>query len=259
VRVVSLACSNTEIVAALGMGHALVGVDDHSDHPPDGVAGLPRLGPDLDIDVARVAALRPDVVLASLTLPGHERVVERIAALGLPHVAPDPQSLADVYRDIRDIAAILGVPERGEALVARMQAHLTPRRPTRMRILVEWWPKPVIVPGRRSWVTELIAIAGAENPFGARDVRSTPVTDEEVRQAAPDVVVISWCGVPLHRYRRDVVQRRATWADVPAIRADAVIPITEAFLGRPGPRLIDGYDALVEAIDAVRALPPQNG
>src|SRR5688572_467497 len=111
-RVVSLACSNTEIVCALGLGHTLVGVDDHSDHPPEVVEPLPRLGPDLSIDVDRVLALRPDVVLASLTLPGHERVVERIAAAGLPHVAPDPQSLADVYRDIRDIGALLGVPSR---------------------------------------------------------------------------------------------------------------------------------------------------
>lgn len=258
-RVVSLACSNTEIVAALGLAHTLVGVDDHSDHPPDAVAALPRLGPDLSIDVDAVAALRPDVVLASLTLPGHERVVERIAALGLPHVAPDPQSLADVYRDIRDIAALLGVPDRGEALVARMQAHLRPREPAGVRILVEWWPKPVIVPGRRSWVTDVVALAGGENPFAARDVRSTPITDAEAVDAAPDAVVISWCGVPLRRYRRDVVQRRAAWAEVPAIRADHIVPVTEAFLGRPGPRLTDGYDALVDVVDAARALAGGNG
>lgn len=58
-RIVSLACSNTEIVHALGCAHLLVGVDDHSDWPPEVVDPLPRMGPDLHIDVDRVAALDP--------------------------------------------------------------------------------------------------------------------------------------------------------------------------------------------------------
>ena len=72
-RVVSLTCSNTEIACALGCAGYLVGVDDHSDYPVDIVTKLPRVGPDLGIDVARVAALRPDLVLASLVAPvlGH--------------------------------------------------------------------------------------------------------------------------------------------------------------------------------------------
>ena len=202
-----LACSNTEIVAALGLAHTLVGVDDHSDFPAEAVAPLPRLGPDLSIDVAKVAALRPDLVLASLTLPGHERVVDALRAAGLPvALAPDPQRLDDVYRDIRDIGALLGAARRAEALVADMQDRLRPRPPAGVRILVEWWPKPVIVPGRRSWVTDVIALAGGINPFGDRDVRSTPITDAEAADAAPDVVVVSWCGVPLRRYRPEVAE-----------------------------------------------------
>ncbi|MEZ4239190.1 MAG: cobalamin-binding protein [Myxococcota bacterium] len=251
-RVVSLACSNTEIVCALGLGHLLVGVDDNSDHPPE-IAHLPRLGPDLAVDVDAVLALEPDVVLASLTVPGHERVVEGIAAAGLPHVAPDPQSLDDVYRDIRDIGGLLGAPDRADALCAQMRDHLRPRDPAGARVLVEWWPKPVFVPGKRSWVTDLVALAGGVNPFGDRDTHSLAVTDDEARAAAPDLVVVSWCGVPLERYRLDVVLGREGWAEVPAIRRGAVVPITEAFLGRPGPRLVHGYDALC---DAIARLPP---
>jgi iron complex transport system substrate-binding protein len=251
-RVVSLACSNTELVCALGAADLLVGVDDHSDYPADVVRGLPRVGPDLGIDLDRVAALRPDLVLASLTLPGHERIVAGLEARGLPYIAPEPERLDDVYRDARAIGAALGREAEAEALVASMQAALVPvpvagRRP---RILVEWWPKPVIVPGRRSWVVDLITLAGGEAPFADRDRKSTPITDDEARAAAPDAVVIAWCGVPLHRYRTDVVTRRPSWQDVPAIRAGRVVPITEAFLGRPGPRLVEGYRALQAVIAA---------
>ena len=78
-RIVSLACSNTEIVWALGRADLLVGVDDHSDWPEEVVGPLPKVGPDLEIDVDKVAALEPDLVLATLTVPGHEKVVERRA------------------------------------------------------------------------------------------------------------------------------------------------------------------------------------
>ena len=127
-RVASLTCSNTEIVCALGLSHQLVGVDDHSDHPVAALEGLTRLGPDLTIDLDRLAELKPDLTLASLTVPGHEKVVEGIQQLGLDHIAPDPRCIDDIYRDIRQIADLLAVPSRGEALIDWMKKGLEPRR-----------------------------------------------------------------------------------------------------------------------------------
>ena len=252
-RLVSLTCSNTEIVCAIGRGDWLVAVDDHSDFPPNIVGSLPRVGPDLDIDIEAVAVLQPDLVLGSLTVPGHERIVAAMNRRGLPWIAPEPVSLADVYRDIRDIGERLDAVGAAENLVDRMQNEMAPLTPAfRPRILVEWWPKPVIVPGKASWVTDLIALAGGVNPFGTRDVKSTPVTDDEVVAAQPDAVVISWCGVPLHRYRTDVVERRPAWQDLPALRGAQIHPITEAYLGRPGPRLVDGYRALRQIVDGLQ-------
>ncbi len=125
-RVVSLNCSNTEIVAALGLGDFLVGVDSDSDFPIELVQRLPRVGRDLDIDVAKVVALRPDLVLASNTVPGHEKVIARLHAAGLPLFAPETITFADVLGDIRDIAHRLAVAERGEALVAQIQTATHP-------------------------------------------------------------------------------------------------------------------------------------
>jgi iron complex transport system substrate-binding protein len=253
VRIVSLTCSNTEIVAALGLGDHLVGVDDHSDWPAELVARLPRVGPDLAIDVDAVERLEPDLVLASLTVPGHERVVEACDRAGLPWIAPEPVSLADVARDVRDIAARCGVGPRGEEVAAAFEGAM-PEVPSevRPRILVEWWPKPVIVPGRRSWVTDLLDRAGGTNPFADRDVKSTPVTDDEVVAARPDAIVVCWCGVPFERYRPDVVRRRAAWRAVPALERDRVHLVPEAFLGRPGPRLVEGYRALRDVVARAR-------
>jgi iron complex transport system substrate-binding protein len=248
VRIVSTACSNTEIVCALGCAEMLVGVDDHSDYPVDVVARLPRVGPDLAVDPHKVAALEPDLVLASLTVPGHEKVVAALEAAGLPVLAPEPHGLDDVLADVRTIAAALGVRARGERLADEMAAALAPapaiegaQRPS---ILVEWWPKPVIAPGRRSWVHDLLERAGATHPLADDDTLSRPLSDDEVRERAPDAFVLAWCGVAPDKVRPDVVLGNPAWRELEAIRRGRVVEIPEALLGRPGPRLVEGYAAL---------------
>lgn len=251
-RIVSHTASNTEIVCALGMGHMLVGVDADSDHPAEVVAPLPKLGRDLDFDTPAVRALAPDVVLTSLTVPGHEKVVAELRAADLPVYVADPVSLDDVFADIRAIAKLLTIPERGEALVADMQAAMPERRNAAgPRIAIEWWPKPVIVAAGNSWVGDVVALAGGVNPWSERDQKSCTLAPEDAQLAAPAIVVMSWCGVMEHNYRAYKVLERSGWETVPAVRDKRVFPITEAHLGRPGPRLVDGYRRLRELVNAV--------
>jgi iron complex transport system substrate-binding protein len=251
-RVVSHTCSNTEIVCALGLQNALVAVDSDSDFPPDVVGRLPQLGRDLQLDVAAALALRPDLVLTSLTVPGHERIVDAFAASGVPLVVCDPQNLDDVFDDIRRIAIALGEAGRGERLVADMQAQMPPQpqRDTSPRVLVEWWPKPVIGAARRSWVHDLIERAGGRNALGDVDAQTHTLAPERTPEFPVDVIAMSWCGVKVDKYRADVVLRREHWHDVAAIRDGRVIAISEEYLGRPGPRLVEGYRQLRAAITA---------
>ena len=250
-RVVSHTCSNTEIVCALGCADRLIAVDSDSDFPPEVVSGLVQLGRDLNLDVQRVVDLKPDLVLTSLTVPGHERIVDELAVAGLRCLVIEPHSLADVFQNIRKIAAALGVATRGDALVREMDAAMppVPVREDAPRVLVEWWPKPVIGAARRSWVQDLIVRAGGVNALG--DVAAATATPEHPPPV--DAIVMSWCGVKLENYRADVVLRREGWQQVPAIRNASVHAVTEAFLGRPGPRLVEGYRALRAIIGGLRA------
>lgn len=249
-RVVSHTCSNTEIVCALGCAEHLVAVDSDSDFPPDVVSRLPQLGRDLDLDVDAVRALRPDLVLSSLTVPGHEQIVGALRAAGLPCRVADPQSLDDVFASIRDIAAALGVPQRGAQLVADMDAAMPAVVPATdaPRVLVEWWPKPVIGAARRSWVHDLIERAGGHNALGHVDVRSVTAEPADLNRITPDAIVMSWCGVKVDKYRAEIVLRREDWQRTPAVRNRRVHAISEEFLGRPGPRLVEGYRALRQII-----------
>lgn len=247
-RVVAHTCSNTEIVCALGCAGFLVGVDEDSDYPPEVVGPLPKLGRDLTLDVAAVTALKPDLVLTSLTLPGHEKIVAALQAAGLKTLVCAPLRLADIYSDIRRIAEALGVSERGDYLVHRMQLAMPPvETAQRPAVHVEWWPKPVISPALDSWVTDVIELAGGRNPYAAQAQKSVQVSPET---AQADLAVIAWCGVPEAKYRVDVVLEREGWAQVPAVRNRRVHPVTEAWLGRPGPRLIEGYRAIRQLLAA---------
>ena len=256
-RIASLTCSNTEIVCALGRGDWLIAVDDHSDFPIEVIGELPRLGPDLGIDVAKLASLAPDLVLASLTVPGHEKVVEAVAAAGLPSIAPAPERLRDIESDIHEIGARLDATDRAEQLIQEMRRELMelrdgcpPGEP--VPIVVEWWPKPVIVPGRDSWVNDLLEAVGGVNPFADRDAKSFTVTAEEAEEAGVAAIAISWCGVEEKNYRPERVWNRAGWEAVPAVRNRIVAPISEAYLGRPGPRVIEGARRLAALVAEVR-------
>ncbi len=250
-RLFSHTCSNTEIVCALGCAELLVGVDTDSDYPPDVVGALPKLGRDLELDVAGVIALQPDLVLTSLTVPGHERIVAELEQAGLHTLVCDPLNLEDIYGDIRRIAQALGVTPRGEELVTRMRAAMPPMvLPRPPKILLEWWPKPVIAPARHSWATDLIVLAGGVNPWGELEAKSAPLSDAQIIEAAPDAVVMSWCGVKEENYRTGIVRRRPGWEQLPALRHDdRIVPISEAWLGRPGPRLVEGYRRLRELVE----------
>ncbi len=245
-RVVALNCSNTEIVCALGCAEFLVGVDDHSDFPAEVVGRLPKVGPDLGIDIDKVVALKPDLVLASLTVPGHEQIVAALEQSDLNYFAPEPVSLQNVYQDIRDIAALLAVPQRGHEIVDHMRAHIqnAAGRIRRPALLVQWWPKPVIAPGRLSWVNDLLQAAGAYNPVANRAVKSTPLSDEEVATINADAIILSWCGVKSNKYRPDIIYRKQAWQHLDLVKKKQVYCIPEAYLGRPSPRLLYGYSSL---------------
>lgn len=247
-KVVSLNCSNTEIVCALGAADMLVGVDDHSDFPPSVVDALPRVGPDLEPDMARIRALNPDLVLASLTVPGHEKVLQNLDDAGLEYLAPEPITLDNVYRDIHAIAGAIGVADRAAAVVEDMRkatgGAAGDERDDSPSILVQWWPKPVITPGRLSWVNDLIQRAGAVNPLGTEAVKSRPLENSEVSDIDPDVIVMSWCGVEPRKYRSHVIYDKPEWSGLQAVRNRRVYAVPEAYLGRPSPRLTSGAGAL---------------
>src|SRR5579859_5094068 len=123
-RIVSIGPSNTEILHALGLGRRIVGVDRWSDYPPR-VQRLPRVGSDLHVDIASVVALRPDLVVASLHVPGMQDNLPGFEEAGLAYVAVGGVGLTGVWNDMRVIGRCLGRAARAESLIESMQARMS--------------------------------------------------------------------------------------------------------------------------------------
>jgi iron complex transport system substrate-binding protein len=252
-RIVSLTCSNTEILFALGLGAQVVGVDDWSDFPRE-VKTLSKVGPDLKIDMAKVAALEPDLVLASLSVPGMERNLPGLERLGLPFLVLEPRSLDDVFKDIEEISAATGVSEAGRRLIAelhtridavRARAHEAIDRP---RLYWEWWPKPLISPGRWSWMVQMCELAAADFLF--KDVEATSFVVEESRvfEQDPDLVMLCWCGTLQEKMNVSKVGERPGWERLRAVKQGRIHCFPEDLFGRPGPRLVEGLERLAQVV-----------
>jgi iron complex transport system substrate-binding protein len=252
-RIVSLTCSNTEILFALGLGARVVGVDDWSDFPRE-VKTLPKVGPDLKIDMAKVAALEPDLVLASLSVPGMERNLPGLERLGVPFLVLEPKSLDDVFKDIEEISAATGVSEAGRRLIAelhtridavRARAHEAIDRP---RLYWEWWPKPLISPGRWSWMVQMCELAAADFLF--KDVEATSFVVEESRvfEQDPDLVMLCWCGTLQEKMNVSKVGERPGWERLRAVKQGRIHCFPEDLFGRPGPRLVEGLERLAQVV-----------
>ncbi|MGV3719428.1 MAG: helical backbone metal receptor [Actinomycetota bacterium] len=252
-RIVSLCPSNTEIACALGLAPRLVGVDDWSDWP-EAIKLLPRVGPDLGVDLGRVAALQPDLVLASLSVPGMEHNVQGLCEQGLLHLVLDPHSVADLWENIRAVGRAAMVERQAAALVAELQARVervreaTAQTGARPKLYWEWWPKPIFAPGARNWLTEISDIAGGVSVTAGVDADSARPTPDEVLATDPDWILLAWTGVAKEKVRPDVLLRRPGWRELRAVREGRVRVLDEGLFCRPSPRLIDGLEQLARLI-----------
>lgn len=275
-RVVSLLPAATEALYGMGLGDLVVGRTHACDHPPQAAAvavvtspgfpdGLPardlerRLASRRDgafvVDAARLAALRPDVVVARHPEAGHgvdaEAVRGVLRELGIDaavHVY-DPRRLSEVPEAIAALGDAVAGRREGLALASFVRRRLAwvadavaGRRPTRVAVFE--WPDPPQGPGR--WVPDLVATAGGRAIGGRPDVRSPIVDLAEVAAADPEVVLLAFRGFHLSEVRRRFAELRLVsgWEDLAARSPRIIATDAEGVVTRPGPRVTDGAEGL---------------
>lgn len=242
-RIISLEPSVTAILFALGQGKRLVAVSEWCGRLAD-VGDRPRLPSTWSARPEEILRLDPDLVIASIPYRA-ETIVELLRAK-LNLLCLYPERLKDVYAHIAWLGRLTGAADEAKQVIARMRADFEAIRQRvaglrRPRVYAEMWPKPPM--SSPAWVAELVEIAGGqfvpEKPGRA-------VTDEEIVEADPEIVVLAWAGVahpPLEQ-----VSQRAGWDQVAAVREGRVVAVDEIWLNAPGPNLARGARLLSDVI-----------
>jgi iron complex transport system substrate-binding protein len=236
-RIVCVIPSATEILFALGLGDRQVGRSDWCDYPPE-VAQLPSLGRQQDLSAEKIADLKPDLVISWRHLPDLSRA---LGILGLRVVTPETENRDHVFAGIAAVAAAAHVPERGDALIAAVQAQLAEVRARyagapRRRVLLVLDRNPLYAPGRASFLDEMLGTVGAENVAAAPDGPAwVQFSAEKILDWNPEVVIDLSVGDP-----SDAARSAAYWAQFPqteAVRRGRVRTAAGGVLVRPGPRM----------------------
>jgi len=256
-RLISICPSNTELVAYLGLLDQLVGVDDFSDWPL-AVKDLPQLGPDLSINMDALEALQPDLVLASLSVPGMEKNIEALQARNIPHIVFNANSLEEIAQDLHTLGKACGVEDRAKNIAEsylqciehlRSIAQTVAKRPT---LYWEWWPNPIFTAGKLNWLTEISAIAGGQNCFQDVALANVQTDWTDVVQRNPDYILMAWVGVAFERIQPANLLKRPHAQALQAVQLQQLHVMEEWLYCRPSPRLLEG------ALKLAKLLHPEN-
>lgn len=286
VRVASLIASSTEIVCALGFADLLVARSHECDYP-ESVLDLPAITaaklrtdvPSIEIDrqvrdilraglsVYRVDAdrlreLDPQVILTqdhcevcAVSTKDLEAAVCDWLGPQVTMVSLRPNTLRNVFDDIRRVADALGAQPRGLKLIDSLQRRMKaiqgrlPEVSESPRVSFIEWIEPLMAGG--NWVPELIELLGAKDVLGRAGEHSGWITFDDVFRADPDVIVIAPCGFDVARTTTELppLVEQPGWRNMRAVQSGRVyVADGNAYFNRPGPRLVESFEILAEIL-----------
>ncbi|WP_170311751.1 cobalamin-binding protein [Sulfitobacter sabulilitoris] len=249
-RIVCLTEETVETLYLLGQQDRIVGVTGYAVRPPQVRRDKPRVGAFTSADVPKIVALKPDLVLTFSDLQAD--IAADLIRQGIAVHGFNQRSVAGILDMIRTLGALTHCAAQATALAARYDARLNRLRnstwPRRPAVYFEEWDDPPIA--GIGWVSELIEIAGGRDVFahlrGAQGARARILDPGLVIDAAPDVILASWCG---KKVRPEKIAARPGWGAIPAVAGGHIHEIKSPLILQPGPAaLSDGLDAILRAL-----------
>lgn len=251
-RIISLAPHITEILFAAGAGARIVGAVSYSDYPEQ-AARLPRVGSYNSLDIERVLALKPDLVVAWES--GNSSLqLARLKALGLTIYLSEPRAIEDIARDMERLGELAGVSSTARQAAAAFRRHLAQieqrysGRPV-VSVFYEIWHQPLMTVNGQHLISQVIRLCGGRNVFADLAPLAPVVDVEAVIRADPEAIIGSGMGEEspewLNAWRR--------YPSLSAVRNDNLFFIPPDLVQRSGPRVLDGAERLCRALEQVRA------
>lgn len=259
-RIVTLAPSLTELVFAAGGGAAIVGTTALSDFP-EPARRITRIGDAARLDVERVLALQPDLVIA-WQRGNLGREIAQIAAAGVPVFQLEPRRLDDVPRAIERLGALLGHDGAARVQAQQLRASLDRLRQRHaqaepVRVFYQVWQSPLLTVNGAQLIGDVIALCGGRNVFAGLGPLVPAVSTEAVVAADPEAIVTAneeggaapaWQRAP----RQPSLAAWRRHAQLSAVRRGWLYTLNGDLISRPGPRIVAGAEAMCALLDEVR-------
>lgn len=251
-RIVSLAPHITEMLFAAGAGDRVVGAVQYSDYP-EAARKIARVGGYTSVDMEKVAALKPDLVVAwkSGNRGAH---LDKLRALGIPVFINEPRRIDDVARSIAQLGKLAGTDSAGEAAAqafrkrhAALAAKYSARPP--VRIFYEAWNRPLMTINGEHLISDVIRLCGGDNVFAKLPMLAPTIDAEAVLAAMPEVIVASGMG----EGRPEWLDDWRKWTKLPAVAQGNLFFIPPDQIQRHTPRILDGAERLCSQLDEARS------
>jgi len=252
-RIISLAPNITEIIFALNSENRLKGVTLHCDFPVEAKL-LPKIGSYVGLDLEKIVSLKPDLCIA-IKDGNPKNVIDRLESFGIPVYAVDPRNLDSVMETILSIGSLLGAEEKADILVNNMRfrirhvVELVAATSHKPRVFFQIGTAPVVSVGTRTYIHELIMLAGGIN-VTAGEIPYPRFSREQLITLAPDVVIIT--SMTRSDAFEQVLAEWNKWPQIQAVRNKRIYMADSDLFDRPSPRLVDGLEALVKLIHPER-------
>ena len=241
-RIVSLAPHATELLFAAGAGERVVGVVAGSNFPPE-AARLPVIGDVFALDLERIVALKPDLIVTwpYTTTPQVGMLRDR----GIAVFTTDPRTIDGIAADLERLGELAGTRSEAQRAATAFRAAVADATRTvaqrrRLRVFYQIWDTPVFTIGGGSLITQAIAACGGDNVFAGLALPAPTVSVEAVLAGRPDVIVAGTDGAA----RPTWLDAWTRWRELPAARDGNLFVVDANLLHRPGPRFAEGVAQL---------------
>jgi iron complex transport system substrate-binding protein len=250
-RVISMAPHVTELLFAAGGGERVVGAMNYSDYPA-AARKIPLIGSDSQIDLERVVALKPDLLIVWQS-GNTARQLEQLASLGIPVFHSEPRKLDQVADSLLRFGRLLGTEPQAQAAAAAYRARIAAlekrygARPP-VTVFYQVWDRPLYTLNGQQIASDAIRLCGGRNVFAGLAVVAPQVSVEAVLQQDPEVIVGGGLNEPADH-------GLALWKPyhaLTAVKRGNLFLVAGERLTRPGPRTADGAAELCEKFEAAR-------
>ncbi|SAK50738.1 vitamin B12 transport protein [Caballeronia hypogeia] len=259
-RVVSLAPHVTELLFAAGGGARIVGAVSYSDYPKE-AQSIPRVGDNKALDLERIVALHPDLIVV-WRHGNAARQMDRLKALGVPIYFSEPKHLADIAASIDKLGALLDTrsiaKQAADAFtrdISQLRARYAQRPP--VSVFYQVWDDPLMTLNRDNVFDEVIGLCGGVNVFASEQARVPTISTEAVLAANPEAIVTSTPGATKPDRALPALERWKRWTSLTAVARGNLFGIDGDLINRPTPRIATGAAELCRDLETARERRPK--